>query len=252
MERKDRTYLLANGKSPIEFLLSSRHTNRSPLLYFDEEQGINRSLRYAKNQKTPFLDEQDGNAITEPIIFADGVLNVSRTNPVLQEFLHYHPGNKINGGGLFYEFDPAKEAEENINNLNLEVDALIAARSLDVHTMEAIARVYLRGNVDKMTTSELKRDILLFAKNNPKDFMDAVNDQDLDVASIAKRALDEGYVTFRGGKDLFYNLKDNKKKILTVKFGNTPETELTSWLHSNEGKEFYVFLQGEFDKQETV
>lgn len=252
MERKDRTYILATEKTPINFLLASRHTNRKPLLYFDEEKAMNRSLRYAKNQKSPFIDEQDDHAILEPIIFIDGVLNVPANNPVLQEMLHYHPGNKINGGGTFYEFDPVAAAEENLQNLFLEADAITTARTLDLHTMESVARVYLKGNPDKMSSSELKRDILLFAKNNPAKFMEAIGDQDLEVASIAKRALEEGYITFRAGKDLFYNVKDNKKKILTVKFGNTPEDELTSWLHSNDGKEFYQFLTKEFDKEEVL
>jgi hypothetical protein len=254
MERKDRTYLLVSQKSPINFMLTSRHTNRKPLLFFDEsgDRGVNRALRYAKNQKSPFIDEQDENAILEAIVFVDGVLTVPFNNPVLQEFLHYHPGNKLNGGGTFYEFDPAKEAEENINKLNTEVDALILARTLDIRTMEAIARVYLKGNVDNMSSSELKRDILLFAKNNPKEFLEAADDQDLEVNSVASRALEEGYVTFRAGKDLFFNLKDNKKKIMTVKFGNTPEGELASWLHSQEGKEFYQFLSKEFEKEEAL
>ena len=136
--------------------------------------------------------------------------------------------------------------------MNIEVDALILARTLDIRTMEAIARVYLKGNVDNMSSSELKRDILLFAKNNPKEFLEAADDQDLEVNSVASRALEEGYVTFRAGKDLFFNLKDNKKKIMTVKFGNTPEGELASWLHSQEGKEFYQFLSKEFEKEEAL
>ena len=39
---------------------------------------------------------------------------------------------------------------------------------------------------------------------------------------------------------------------MTVKFGNTPEGELASWLHSQEGKEFYQFLSKEFEKEEAL
>ena len=52
---------------------------RFPLLWFDEEKGENRALRYARNQKSPFEDEQDGNAIVEPVIFEDGFLRVPRS-----------------------------------------------------------------------------------------------------------------------------------------------------------------------------
>ena len=65
---KTKAYRLKRSERPLSYMLSSRHSNRSPLLYFDEEQGINRPLRYARNQKTPFEDDQDGNAILEPIV----------------------------------------------------------------------------------------------------------------------------------------------------------------------------------------
>ena len=70
-----------------------------PLLYFDEETGINRPLRYARNQNSPFQDEQDDNAILEPIVFEDGFLFVPKTNQILQKFLALHPAN----GSIFVE-----------------------------------------------------------------------------------------------------------------------------------------------------
>lgn len=243
--QKDRTYLL-KGKSPLSLSIASRNSARFRLLYHDEEandgKGANRALRYAKNQSSPFQDEQDDTAILEPIVFEDGKLFVPKTNAVLQEFLSYHPGNTENGGGEFYEFDPEKVAQENIENLNLEVDALIAARSMDLNTMKTIGRVHLRGNVDKMSSSELKHDILLFARQNPRDFLDAIDDPELDVNNIAARALSEGFVQLRGGKDLFYSLSDNKKKIMTIPFGQRAEDALSEWLHSDAGKDFYVYL----------
>ena len=42
---KAKAYRLTNGNSPLAYMLSSIHTRRSPLLYFDEEKGINRPLR---------------------------------------------------------------------------------------------------------------------------------------------------------------------------------------------------------------
>lgn len=245
---KDRTYLLKSGGAPVSHFIQSRHTHRSPLLHFDEEKNENRALRYARNQKSIFIDEQDGNAILEQIVVSDGVLMVQRTNPILQEFLYFHPGNVINGGNEFYELDLEKEAQQNVEELFDEVDALIAARELDLNTMMAIGRVYLNGNVDKMSSNELKRDILLFAKNYPKDFIQAVNDPDLATSNIAARAISEGYVSFRGNKDLFYNLKDNKKKILTVPFGEKADDALMAWLHSEAGNEFYNYLTKEFEE----
>jgi hypothetical protein len=251
---KDRTYMLTTSNPPLSMLIASRDLPNYRLLYFDSEKGdmgTNRALRYAKNQQSPFQDEQDETAILEPIIFEDGKLTVRKENSVLQRFLSLHPTNRDNnkdGGGHFYEFDPEKEAEENIKNLNIEVDALIAARELDLNTMMAIARVHLNTNVDKATTKELQRDILLFARASPVEFMEALEDTDLGVNNLSARAFSEGYVTLRSGKDVYYNLKDNKKKIITLPFGTSPEDGLTSWLLSDKGKEFFAYLTNEFEK----
>jgi len=245
-QSKDKVYVLNQDKTPVSFFVQSRSNKRRQLLHFDEEKKINRALRYSKNQRSIFEDEQDGTAILEPIIMEDGKLTVRKNNPILQQFMDIHPDNIANGGTLFYEFDPQKIAEEKVHNLNLEVDALIAARSLDIDKMKSIVRVYLDSNVDKMTVAEIKHEVLLFARNYPKDLLDAIDDPDIEVNDIASRAFNEAYVTFRAGKDIHYNLKNNKKKILTVPFGEKKEDVFMSWLKSDEGVQFYQYLEDQF------
>ena len=91
MKTKERfvskSYRLTRDVAPLTFMLPSRNTKRYPLLWFDDDKGINRPLRYAVNQKTPFEDEQDGNAIVEPIIFEDGFLHVGKQNQGRQTIL---------------------------------------------------------------------------------------------------------------------------------------------------------------------
>ena len=79
LQLKQRIYFLKNNRAPLTFVLQSRNSRRSPLLWFDEEKGINRALRYARNQRSPFEDEQDDNAIVEPIMFENGKLSVDST-----------------------------------------------------------------------------------------------------------------------------------------------------------------------------
>jgi len=57
----DRIYKLKGEVAPLSYTLPSRNTRRYPLLWFDEQNNVNRPLRYAVNQKTAFEDEQDGN-----------------------------------------------------------------------------------------------------------------------------------------------------------------------------------------------
>jgi hypothetical protein len=247
LEAKDRTYLLKIDNAPLSYFIAHKDTPRKRLLYYNEETNTNHPLRYARNSNSPFQDEQDANVIVEPIVFEDGVLNVPKNNPVLQEFLHYHPGN----GSEFYEFDSEKDAQEDVEELFSEIDALLLARDLadkDINTLEAVARLVLKGNVDKMSSAEIKRDMMLFAKRYPQDFMEAASDPMLKINNFAARAFTSGYLTFRGNKDIHYNFKDNKKRLMTVPFGHDHIHALASHLQSDEGLELYKYLEDKFSE----
>ena len=59
-EYRDRLYELTSLRKPIIFVLPAMHSRRKPLLWFDPEKGYQRELRYATNQKSVFVDEQEG------------------------------------------------------------------------------------------------------------------------------------------------------------------------------------------------
>ena len=245
LDPKDRIYLLKGEASPLSYFIASKDTPRRRLLYYNEETNSNHALRYARNSNTPFQEEQDANVILEPIVFEDGVLNVPKNNPVLQEFLHYHPNN----GNEFYEFDNEKDAQEDMMMLYDQLDAQLAARDLDVSTLESVARLLMGSNVESMKTSELKRDVMMFAKRYPQDFMEAINDPALKVTNIAARAMSDGYLSYRNNKkEIFYNLKDNKKKLMTIPFGEDPLYVLSSYLQSDEGLDLYKYLDDKFSE----
>lgn len=239
-----KTFMLKGNKSPVSFILQSRDTPTKRLLYFDEKSGRNRSLRYASNQTSPFQDEQDDNAILEAIVFEDGVLQVTDNNPVLYEFLKLHPAN----GDVFYEWDPAKDAEEKLRNEDLILDAKIAARSLTPDKMASIIRVFTGKNTTKMSANELKWEVMNIAEAYPEDFMDSLEDPELAIDDIAFRAFKDGYFATRNhGRDVHYNLKDNRKRAFSVPMDETPESALSAWLKSEEGQEFYMFLVREYE-----
>lgn len=244
---KDRTYLLTNGREPLTFSIANKHTPKRPLLYIDEEKQQQRALRYARNQKSQFVDEQDEFAIIEPIVFQDGKLNVPKNNFQLQEFLSIHPDNAANGGKVFYEFDPEKQAEERMQYMDAQYEAETAIRTMDFEKLKSLAHLYLRGNVDKMSSSEIKHNMLLVAKEDPFEVLESIEDPDTEIDSIARRAIDEGYVFVKGGKDIHYNIVDNKKKILTMKHGQSTLDALSQWLQSDAGIEFYQKLRDKFE-----
>ncbi len=236
----DKTYKLKSNATPISFTLPSRNTSRFPLLYFDEENNTNRALRYARNQKSPFEDEQDDNFILEPIIFDDGFLSVPRTNPVLQQLLHYHPMN----GTVFVEVDKTVDAAKEVEDLNFQVDALIEARQLSVEQLEVVSRVMFQKDVTSISTAELRRDVLIYAKKEPKSFLDILNDPLLKLQSNVQLFFAHNLLQFRNGqKEVWYNTKSNKKKMMSIPFGEDPFETVALFLKSDEGIEVLKFLE---------
>jgi hypothetical protein len=239
-ELKDRVYLLKSKSTPLTYVLPSRHTKRHPLLYFDGS--VNRELRYARNQRSPFVDEQDGNFIIEPIIFEDGVLKVPKTDTVLHKFLELHPDN----GVTFIEFDPAKDASDDLKEMNYEVDALMAAREIGIDRCEAILRDIYGPRVDKMTSQELRRDIMVFARQNPYEFLTMIDDSSIRIANSVASFFDMGIIVLKNkGKDVYFNLSDNKKKMLTIPEGESKEDACIEYFKTNEGMEVYKSLESE-------
>lgn len=242
LELKNRVYRLTRGKTPLSFIIPSRNTKRKPLLYFDEEKGYNRELRYASNQRSCFVDEQDGNVIVSPVIFEDGMLRVSKTNTALQMFLHYHPLN----GKKFEEVVVEKDAAKDVERITTEVDAMVAVKEMNIEQMETIARVLFRNDVSKMSSSELKRDMLLFAKSNPATFLNAINDPETKLASTVQLMFDKKLLAFRNKKrDVYYNLVGNKKRLAAIPFGEDPIAYLCGWFKTDEGVEVLEFLEKE-------
>ncbi len=236
----DKAYKLTRDTAPLSLILASRHTNRFPLLHFDEKTGLNRPLRYARNQNSPFQDEQDDNAILEPIVFEDGFLFVRKNNQVLQQFLALHPGN----GRVFVEINKAKEAAEVVEDLNLEVDALIEARQLEVEQVENMARVLFQRDVSRVTTSELRRDILIFAKENPKGFLKLLQDPLLKLNATIQSFVDKSLVQLRNNKkEVWFNTPSNKKKMCNIPYGEDPLYIMASYFHSDDGVEVYKHLK---------
>jgi hypothetical protein len=237
---EDKVYRLTRNNAPLSFIIPTRSTSRTPLLYFDEEKGINRPIRYARNQKSPFEDEQDGNAILEPVIFTDGFLRVPRTNPVLQQFLDLHPMN----GKKFEMVDGKKDAEEELEIINLEVDALIEAKSLSIEQLEMVGRIIMNRDISKVSTSELKRDIIVYARNYPEDFLNLVNDSDINLKSKCKLFFSEGILTTRNkDKEIWFNTKGNKKKLINVAYGDDAITTLFSYLKTDDGIPVLEYLE---------
>ena len=129
-------------------------------LYFDTTTGRQREIRYATNQDSPLVDEQKGEVTLGHIMFMEGTLKVPKQQQNLQKLLSlYHPLK----GKLYEEFSAVEEAEDELDELELQIDALNAAKSMDIDQIEAIMRVEVGSKVSQMSSKELKRDLLLLS-----------------------------------------------------------------------------------------
>jgi hypothetical protein len=233
-EIKDRAYILKKGMSPLTFTLKSRN-----IFWFDEEKGYERELKNTRNQKTVFVDEMQGVQRLEHIVFEDGVLNVPKEKQILQKLLSlYHPGlNKV-----YYEFDAVAEAEDELEIIEYEVDALIAARQMDVDQAEAIMRVEIGSSVSKMTSKELKRDLLVFARNNPKEFLELANDENVAIRNVGIKAVEANVIKLSDDQRTF-KWSSNGRKLMTVPFDENPYSALAAWFKTDEGVEVYGAIE---------
>jgi len=241
-EVKDRYYHLLNGQSPLTTRINSKHSSRKPLMWFDEEKQYNRELRYATNMKSPFMDEQKGTATLGHIVFENGVLMVPREKQALQKLLSlYHP----NRNKIYAERDEVIEASNELDNLELQVEAMAMAINMDVDKAEAILRVELGSGVSKMSSKELKRDLLLFAKGNPELFLELVNDENVELRNFGIRATEAGIISLAQDQRTF-TWASNGRKLMNVPFDENPYSAMAAWFKTDEGVEVYKSIEKKF------
>tara|TARA_R100000951_G_C2626431_1_gene176144 strand:+ start:9 stop:794 length:786 start_codon:yes stop_codon:yes gene_type:complete len=241
-EYKDRNYYLAGGKEPLTFKMPSRHTSRHPMFWFDEKAGYNRELRYATNQKSVFVDEQQGPVTLAHIIFNDGTLFVPKEKVQLQKLLSlYHPAKNK----LYHEYDKVEEAKDELDFLQIELQAMNIASKLDLDHAEAILRVEQGSSVTSMTSKEIKRDLLVFAKRKPDTFLALVEDENVILRNFAIKAKEENIIKLSQDQRTF-TWGSNDKKLMTVPFDENPYSAMAAWFQTDEGLQVYKSIEKKF------
>ena len=234
-EIKDRIYYLKGNKTPLTLTIPSRHTKKHALLYFDKQNGKQREIRYATNQDSPLVDEQKGEATLGHITFKDGDLKVPKEKQNLQKLLSlYHPLK----GRIYEEFSAVEKATDELDVLDMQIDALNAAREMDIDFAEAILRVELGSQVNKMSSKELKRDLLLFARNNPNLFISLASDENVQLRNFAIRAAEAGIINLSQDQRTF-TWGSNGRKLMNVPFDENPYSAFAAFLKTDEGVEIY-------------
>jgi hypothetical protein len=232
-EIKDRVYYL-KGKKPLSQMIRSAN-----IYWFDESKGFERELKYCENQQTCFVDEMKGDQRLSHIIFRNGALHVGKEKTILQKLLSlYHPES----GVTYYEWQPVAQAGNEIEFLEMEIEALNAAQSLDIDMVEAIMRVEVGSAVSNMSSKELKRDLLLYAKRNPELFLELVNDDNVHLRNFGIKATEMGILKLSQDQRTF-SWASNDRKLMSVPFDEHPYSALAAWFKTDEGMEIYSNIE---------
>ena len=233
-EVKDRQYFLRKGNKPLSYTVKSAN-----IYWFDEEKGFERELKYCSNQRTCFVDEMKGDQRLEHITFRAGMLTVPREKVILQKLLSlYHPHRNK----LFYEWKPEVIAIDEVESLELEIEALNAAQNLDIDMAEAVMRVEVGSRVNEMSSKELKRDLLLYAKRNPVLFLELVNDDNVALRNFGIKATEMKIIKLSSDQRTF-SWGSNDRKLMNVPFDEHPYSALAAWFKTDEGMEIYSNIE---------
>ena len=233
-EIKDRLYYLKGKQKPL-----SRSIKSANVYWFDEEKGYERELKYCQNQRTSFVDEMKGDQRLEHIVFRAGSLFVPKEKTVLQKLLSlYHPDRNK----LYYEHKPQAIAENQIDILELELEAMNAAKNLDIDMAEAVMRVEVGSKVSNMSSKELKRDLLLYAKRNPALFLELVNDDNVQLRNFGIKATELNIIKLSSDQR-YFTWGSNNRKLMTVPFDEHPYSALAQWFKTDEGMEVYTNIE---------
>jgi hypothetical protein len=233
-EIKDRIYYLKDNRKPL-----TRSIKTSNIYWFDEEKGYERELKNTANQRTCFVDEMQGDQRLEHIVFKKGSLFVPKEKTVLQKLLSlYHPDKDR----IYYEFKPVEVAANQLDILEMEIEALDLARSIDIDLAEAIMRAEVGSQVSNLSSKELKRDLLLFARRNPTLFLELAKDDNVQLRNFGIKAVEANIIRLSQDQRNF-TWGSTNRKLMTVPFDEHPYTALAHWFKTDEGMEIYSNIE---------
>ena len=239
-EVKDRLYVLCNNQKPPSRGIRNRSkAPLSPLTYLNPQTKQTFALRYSVNQVSFFMEKQKGDVVVTPIEFKNGMLKTSKNEIPLQKFLAIHPDNKANGGSIFEEYDPAKEASIEIEKEDRLFEAQQLVRSISPLKQDAVARLMCSDYKEEWSPAELKRTLYNAVAKSPDKFLKLANQPSLEAKGIAKTAQYRGIISYSNYK--WYN--EQKEVIVEVSRNEDELDAIAGYLLSGKGISFYEFLK---------
>jgi hypothetical protein len=103
-------------------------------------------------------------------------------------------------------------------------------------------RVELGSKVRKMSSKEIKRDALMFAKRKPSAFIELAGDDNVQLRNVGIKAVEADIIKLSNDNRKF-TWASNGRKLFTVPFEEHPYSALAAWLKTDEGLEVLKTLE---------
>ena len=116
---------------------------------------------------------------------------MQKENVVLQKLLSlYHPD--LNN--IYKEYKPQQVATNEVEWIEYELAALNMAKGLSLDEAEGILRVEIGEQVNDLSSAELKRDVLIFARKNPQLVLELATDDNTQLRNFGVKSVEQGIV----------------------------------------------------------
>ena len=83
---------------------------------------------------------------------------------------------------------------------------------------------------------------MLYAKKNPKLFLELVNDDNVQLRNVGIKAIEAGLLKLSGDNRTFH-WGSNDRKIMTVPFDENPYSALAAYFKTDDGMEIYQNIE---------
>ena len=125
--------------------------------------------------------------------------------------------------------------------IELELEALTLAKDMEIDTAEGILRAEYGSAVNDLSSSELKRDLMIFAKRQPALFIELANDDNVQLRNVGIKAVEARIIKLSADQRTF-TYGEGNRKLMTVPFDEHPYSALASFFKTDEGMEVYKVI----------
>ncbi len=207
-QKVPREYEIVSGGGILYLMGKSEYST------YDKDKGSVMSIRYCEGENSIYKVEQSEASVMSPVVFENKRLFVPPTKPNLAKFLDKHPFNEANGGSIFRFVDYQKNAKDTIEKEFEVVDALVLVRTKPADELLSVA-TSLGINTDRLM-DEVKHDLTIYAKRNPKIFVSMFDNPATKVKSDVKNAISFGILSTNDG---YVRWKDTNNHIIAIPEG---------------------------------